>query len=437
MAPLQRREQRLLAGGRRPGVGAQQPETVIQALCERARAEAPEACGGQLQRERQAVEPEADTRHVARVLVVHREPGDGRGGAVGQQPHGLVARQLLRGVAALGIGDRQRGHAEHDLPVGAQRLAGRRQDRQSRRPAQQLVAEGRTGGEQVLAVVEHEQRRSWSEELHDALKRRAPGHRGHLERRRGGVHDEASLLDAGELDERGAVGIVALAATCQLEGQPCLARAAGAGEREQARGAQQRGQLAELVLAPDERARARRERPDRGPPGDQLSELLLELAAQLLELFASHRRPVLVAVLGQQLTGVDGQRRAVGVRRARFAGVCGRVLELVHVDGRVQRQQLLPQLDRVGSEDPAGRMHDLVEVVRRRGRLAVWPQRVHQLLPVHTVPRREGQHLDQVACLAQAPACVLGRLARRRLGSEAAEQFDRDLAGRGELGCAC
>ena len=78
MAPLQRRRQRLLARRRRAAAGAQQAEAVVQPLGERRGAERAEPAGGELERERQPVEAEADARDVRRVLVVEREARRGR-----------------------------------------------------------------------------------------------------------------------------------------------------------------------------------------------------------------------------------------------------------------------------------------------------------------------------------------------------------------------
>ncbi len=136
--------QRLLPRRRRAAAGAQQPEAVVQPLGERGRAERAEPPGGQLERERQAVEPEADARDVHRVLVVerearHRPPPRAR--RTGAPPRSGAARpaawQLLR------VGDRERRHAEHDLAADAQRLAARREHGQPGRRPEQRVDERR------------------------------------------------------------------------------------------------------------------------------------------------------------------------------------------------------------------------------------------------------------------------------------------------------
>ena len=113
VAPFERRQQRLLArgaGASRP----QQPEAVIQTVGERAAPEAAEARRRELDRERQAVETEADARHVASVLLVQREAGGGRRRPLGEQRDRLVAEQLLA-LSSLRARNRHRGNAEDDL----------------------------------------------------------------------------------------------------------------------------------------------------------------------------------------------------------------------------------------------------------------------------------------------------------------------------------
>ena len=76
VAPVDRRAQRLLAGGRVAGAGAERGERGVQALGDLAGREQPAAGGRQLDRERQPVDAPADLRDRGRVAVAERRsPG--------------------------------------------------------------------------------------------------------------------------------------------------------------------------------------------------------------------------------------------------------------------------------------------------------------------------------------------------------------------------
>ncbi len=193
VAPLEGRLERLLPRRRRAAAGAEEPETVVEPLGHRSGAERAEPPGGELDRERQTVEPEADAGDVGRVLLVERESRRGRRCALDEQPHRLEVEEIGRRERLLRIGDRERRHAEHDLAADAERLAARREHRQPRRGAEDRVDERSARPEQVLAVVQHEQQRARREELDhrvdDVLSRAAPARRAPPRRRRGRAAD--------------------------------------------------------------------------------------------------------------------------------------------------------------------------------------------------------------------------------------------------------
>ena len=110
----------------------------------------------------------------------------------------------------------------------------------------------------MLAVVEDEQELARGQFRGDRIDQGAAGERPQVERLRDRVGHACAFTDRVELDEDGAVGERVLAAPGELEGEPRLARAAGAREREQARASEQRPQFGELVLAPHECARLER-----------------------------------------------------------------------------------------------------------------------------------------------------------------------------------
>src|SRR5262249_1022108 len=132
VAPIEGRRKRMLP--RRGGVAAtpKDPEAVVEPLRNHGRAERTEPAGGELERERQALEADGDPGHVRRVDIVENESGGRRASAVNEQGHRLEAEQLPGHQAPLWIRDVKRGDAEDDLARYAQRLATRRQNRHVR-----------------------------------------------------------------------------------------------------------------------------------------------------------------------------------------------------------------------------------------------------------------------------------------------------------------
>ena len=132
--------------------------------------------------------------------------------------------------------------------AGHQRLCSRRRREQA--------ADQRRRRQQMLEVVEQQQHFTTAQRVLEVV-----GSVGHADRggdRRG---DQVRLRERSEVDERRAVLEVGLQRGSHLERHPRLARAAGAGEREQSHvGApQQRGGRSHLEAATDERRRGRRE----------------------------------------------------------------------------------------------------------------------------------------------------------------------------------
>ena len=424
VAPLERRLERLLPRRRRATPGAEEPETVIEPVGHRGGTERAEPAGGELEREWQAVEPEADTRDIGRVLLVERESRCCRRRALDEQPHRLVVEEIGRREVLLGVGDREGRHAEHDLAADAERLAARREHGQSRRGTEDRVDERGARPEQVLAVVQDEQQRARREVLEhrvdDVLSRQRP----RVERRRDSVGHELRIGDGRELDERRASLVRRLGAARELQREPRLAGAAGPRERQQARVPEQRAQLAELAPAADERARIGRQR-SRPVTGVERGELVGELRTKVRELVPAVDRPVVVAVLRKQLAAVHRERGAVRGRRPGAARIGRGRLEPDDVDVGHEEQHLVAKLDRTGVERAARDVHRLVEVVRRRRRPAVAPEHVHHLLAVQPAVGSEREQLHELARLLQPPGLLRHRLAVDG-GREAAQKRDRD-----------
>ena len=259
-------------------------------------------------------------------------------------------------------------------------------------------------------------KRGRREVVHDRVDDGLARQRPNVERGGDRVGDERGVGERGKLDEGAPVAMRWLGAACQLERKPGLADAAGSDERQQPCTAQERPQLAELTAAPDERARGRgqrrrsilgfRFRPESG-------ELLSQRGGQLRELFATLSRPVVVAILGQQLAAVERQCRPIGSVGPSTSRSGGGELESVDVELGCQLKYLLTQLDRSGAERAPRDVHGLMKVVGGRRRFAVSPQHVHRLLAVQTVRGREAPAASPVLGPSSAAKRCPARARRR------------------------
>ena len=191
----------------------------------------------------------------AAFVLVEREAGRDRAGALDEQPHRLVAERSSGASGGVRVGDRERRDAEDDLARDAQRLAAGREDVSrgaARSSASASAALAPSTCSQLSSTSSSVARR---EEAGERVDEAPAGQRAHVERGGDRVRDERALRDGGELDERRAVGVRVLGGARELEREPRLAGAAGAGEREQARAPRAVPELRELVLAADEGAR--------------------------------------------------------------------------------------------------------------------------------------------------------------------------------------
>ena len=101
----------------------------------------------------------------------------------------------------------------------------------------------------MLAVVEHEQEARVADLAHERGDRVLLGAQVEPDRGGGLAGDQCRVADRGQLDEPRALRVVPRG---ELQREPRLAAAAGAGEREQPGVAQQPSELRQLALAPDE-----------------------------------------------------------------------------------------------------------------------------------------------------------------------------------------
>ncbi len=142
VAPLERRSQRLLSSRRPMAAASEQAETVVEPLRDRRRAERSDAPCGQLERERQPIEPKADAGDVVRVLLVQHEAGRGGCGPVDEERYGLVFPELLERRRLLR--DRECPATGHGRPPLLPRAAARDWSRRSS-TAVRSAAAGRRG----------------------------------------------------------------------------------------------------------------------------------------------------------------------------------------------------------------------------------------------------------------------------------------------------
>nr|WP_246631912.1 hypothetical protein [Pseudonocardia nigra] len=300
----------------------EQAEPVVEPPGHAVHAEPADASGGQLQRQRQPVEPGADRGDRGGVGGVEGEPRRGGRSAVGEHPDGA---RRGHGGDVLGIGGQvQRRNLVEHLPGHGERLPARREHPQPGRGRQEQRHE--LGGlrDDVLAVVEHEQQPPGTQGVAQLVGEVGgpdtdapaglladPQHRrhqlGHPDRRRFGG---PARPDPREIDEPRAVGehvrLLRRDLDGDLQGEPRLADPARPGERHQ----------------PARREPLAHHRDGRGPADQR-----------------RHRR----------------REVAAGASRGRRRGGDGRQRGVVPEDRRVERHQLRPGVqaqvvDQAGAE---------------------------------------------------------------------------------------
>ena len=406
-------------------VGAEHTEAVVEPLGDDGGGKRAEPAGGELERERQPVQPDADPGDVGCVPVVQDEVGRGGGRTVDEQPHGLEADEVVRSERLLQVRNREGRHPEDDLPGDAERLPTRRDHGQAGGGPQQPVDERGARPEDVLAVVHDEEERARSEEVDHRVGELLARQRTHVECRRDGGGNQTRVGQAGQLGDGRARRIRLLDLARQLEREARLPRATRSRERQQPGAGEEGSQLGELVRPADERARVRR-KPRQPIVGRQCGQLPGQGLVELCELVAARLCPVVVAVLRQELAAVERESGPVGGGCAGRACIGRRPLQAVDVDLGVEREQFVSHLDRFRAENAAGNVDGLVEVVRGRRRVTVAPQRVHRLLAVEPVAGRHCEELHQLARLLEPEGSIGNRLAVYD-GSESAQQPDRHL----------
>ncbi len=126
--------------------------------------------GGELNRERQAVEPPTDPRNVGCIEIRCLERVLDAHCALEEEARGLEGQQRLRGVRAVRLRHGQGRDTENGLAIDAQTFAAGRKDADGRGHRESKPRQFRASVEQVLAIVQDEQQRLRSEKRHHAVE---------------------------------------------------------------------------------------------------------------------------------------------------------------------------------------------------------------------------------------------------------------------------
>ena len=284
--------------------------------------------GRELDAERHAVDEPADAERLRVPGVVEGEARHDLRGPLDEQAHRRgAAVPVLRETEALDV--------EHPLALDVEPLPRRRQELDVRGALDHL-AQKPGALDEMLEVVEHEQRRALAEVVQQLLLRREAAVRavdGELDRLGEGGREEVRRGDGGERDEVDAVRVAVDAASGGLEGEPGLARPARPDEREQAavRVLQQPVDRFELRRPADERRSWQREVLHAGL--DRLQQREVARQPVDLELVDALRRAQILEAVRAEVADVS-RRRAHGSsataaparrgRRRRSARPCAR-----------------------------------------------------------------------------------------------------------------
>ncbi len=245
-----------MAGQRGATAAGEQPESIRQSCGDLLDGQRTQPRGGQLDRERQTIEPTDDLDDRSDRLGVDREIRADGGGPIGEQARGRIGERLVSGR----VGGRlpQRRHDHQRLTGDGERFAARAEDSQSGATGQEVI--GDLGGrvEQVLAVVQDDHRRLIGERVDQAIRGVAGGQCLALyERRLAQAHRaEHGLRHVGRVGDRRELGepdaVRDVEPLGRLARQPGLAGATGPDERHESPLVEQLADPCELLLATDE-----------------------------------------------------------------------------------------------------------------------------------------------------------------------------------------
>ena len=295
-------------------------------------------------------------------------------------------RRTRRGAPVPVLRETEALDVEHPLALDVEPLPRRRQELDVRGALDHLAQ--KSGAlDEMLEVVEHEQRRALAEVVEQLVLRREAAVRaveGELDRLGEGGREEVRRGDGRERDEVDAVRVAVDAARGGLEGEPGLARAARPDEREQAALGilQQPVDRFELRRPADERRSWQRE--VLHPRLERLQQRELARQAVDLELVDALGRAQVLEPVRAEVAGLVVDQRASRLRQQHLPAVAdgGDARALVHVD---RRRSPLPSPAARPCAAPCAR-----ESARRRGR-AGRPRR-RRPRPTRARRRRRTRH---------------------------------------------
>jgi hypothetical protein len=233
----------------------EQGEPIGQAVEDLLRREDTGPDRGELDGQRQAVEPADQVCHCRPVGGGQLERARGRGRPLGEQRDRLVLAELGQGFGGTGCGQRERRHRDDVLPRHRERLPAGGDHPQARRRPHQIGHEpaGRAG--QVLAVVHDQQQVGAPQVVAEQGHRPGRGLVAQVEGRHDGVADQAGIGHLGQLDQPAAIAEAAGEIRGRPNGQPGLAHAARSDQADQAGLGEFLPDLGQLATAADEAGR--------------------------------------------------------------------------------------------------------------------------------------------------------------------------------------
>ena len=255
VAPVHRRRQRLVPGHSSADPSGEQPEALIQSPGQVLGAEDPDAGGGELEGQGDAVEAPADLGDGGGVGLARTEAGLGPSCPLAEEGHGVRARQILH-AGRLGGGEGEGGHPPGHLARQPQDLPAGGQDGDAWAAGQQHVNQFGGRLDDVLAVVADDEGplglEVLGEPVHEHLRgstwaggqhAQGTGHHGGHERRIG---------QPAQLDQHDAVREILLDTGRHLQGQAGLPASSNPGQRHEAGLAEQATDLLDLLGPSDE-----------------------------------------------------------------------------------------------------------------------------------------------------------------------------------------
>lgn len=277
VTPVECRPQCLMPGRHRPTAVGEQVQRRIEAGRELVHREHMRAGSSEFKRERHAIETMTNGGHGGRVRI-----SEGKGGLLEADPVHEQLHRLTR-FEASGRGnvrrlrEGERGHAPGHLARHAQRLPAGDKKTQARTHAQERIGDFCDHGDEMLAVVQNQQRRAGRERVAKGLDKRAAGFLPDTEDSRNRLGSERRVSQAGELDEpetvrkrwRAPVHIRGSDRT----GQARLAASTRPGQREQSGGAEQPDDRRDRTLSADKPGEKHRQIVRQGDGGDEIAPL--------------------------------------------------------------------------------------------------------------------------------------------------------------------